>query len=250
MNTTVGEESKRASPVPKCGASDRRNLEYEINFTPKAFFDRIITTAEPVIFDVGAHKGESVKFFKDLYPSSTIYTFEPSPDVFLDLSEVASEYGNVYAFNIGCGDSDSSAVFYSQDITHLGGFLPINKESSDSLGYAEKAKNEPVEVQKRSLDSFCGERSVLHIDILKIDTRGYEYEVLQGARGILKSTSCVSVEISLYDFYGKNAVSPLLNIERLMSESGFALWDIAKISKNPKSLRTDWIEAVYRKVKP
>ncbi len=62
----------------------------------------------------------------------------------------------------------------------------------------------------------------------------------------LSNTKCVMVEISLYDFYASKNRIPLFNIEQIMCDAGFSLWDISKISKNPKFLRTDWIEVVYR----
>jgi FkbM family methyltransferase len=235
--------------APKCGASDQRNVEYNSSFSPKKFFDALVDNPSPVIFDVGAHRGESIDFFRSIYPESIIYTFEPSPDNFEELLNKTLSYENVFPFNLALGNSDSFATFYKQDITHLGGLHPINRESKDSLGYAKKAKNTPINVSLNKLDTFCANNGISFIDILKIDTQGYEYEVLQGARKNLSNIRCVTVEISLYDFYESKNRSPLLNIEQLMFDAGFTLWDISKISKNPKSLRTDWIEAVYRNIK-
>jgi hypothetical protein len=65
--------------VPKCGESDKRNTEYENNYTPKKFFKSILKTNEPVILDVGAHKGASIKFFKEIFVLAKIYSFEPCP---------------------------------------------------------------------------------------------------------------------------------------------------------------------------
>lgn len=249
MNDKIDIKNQSFSiPVPKCGASDQRNAEYESNYSPRKFFDALIDNPSPVIFDVGAHRGESIDFFRSIYPQSTIYTFEPSPDNFKELLLKSSAYPNVFPFNVALGNTDSHATFYEQEITHLGGLLPINRKSKDSLGYARKAKNEPVNVLVNKLDTFCAKQGVSFIDILKIDTQGYEYEVLQGGIQHLPNTKCVTVEISLYDFYESNNRSPLLNIEQIMCNAGFSLWDISKISKNPKSLRTDWIEVVYRNI--
>lgn len=233
-------------PVPKCGASDQRNIEYEKNYSPKRFFDFLVAEINPIIFDIGAHQGESIEFFKAIYPSSVIYSFEPNPDNYTILAHRAKTEPNVFPCNIAIGSDNTTATFYKQDVSHLGGLLPINSESKDSLGYASKAQNAPIDVRMQRLDSFCNENDIPRIDILKIDTQGFECEVIKGAKGILSNVKCVTVEISLYDFYQAKSSSPLLNIEQLMSESGFALWDISKISKNPKNLRTDWIECVYK----
>lgn len=98
------------------------------------------------------------------------------------------------------------------------------------------------------LDTFCSEHSISHIDILKIDVQGFEAGVLRGAKNMLDVTDCATIEVSLYDFYTGNK-SGLLSIEQLMNQANFELWDIYKISKNPKNLRTDWMELVYKKIR-
>ena len=42
-------------------------------------------------------------------------------------------------------------------------------------------------MRKRSLDSYCKEVGVEFIDIVKLDTEGYELAVLQGAESLLRS---------------------------------------------------------------
>ena len=55
--------------VPFCGGSDDRNKEYNENYTPEKFYRPIIPSESPLILDVGAHHGESVEFFKAIFPS-------------------------------------------------------------------------------------------------------------------------------------------------------------------------------------
>ena len=55
---------------------------------------------------------------------------------------------------------------------------------------------------------------------------------------------CLIIEISLYDFYENT--SSLKKIEDILGNT-HELWDILKISKNPKNFRTDWMEVVYRR---
>lgn len=231
--------------VPFCGQSDKRNEEYIEKYSPKKFFDEVgICDASPIILDIGGHKGESVKFFKNIFNDAVIYSIEPDPESFKELSALAERYGTK-ALNLAVSDFSGEADYYRQDISHLGGLKPIKKESRDSIGYAEKAQNEKITVPCFTLDKICSDISVDHIDILKIDVQGHEVAVLKGSEYALQITTCVMVEVSLYDFYGKN--EGLLGVEKVMSRQGFELWDISKISKNPRNLRTDWIECVYRK---
>ena len=62
--------------------------------------------------------------------------------------------GGAVGFNQAVGDRSGLAQFFKQDISHLGGLLPINKRSEDSLGYAEKALNQSISVQVITLDEF------------------------------------------------------------------------------------------------
>ena len=60
----------------------------------------------------------------------------------------------------------------------------------------------------------------------------------------LLRTKLVMIEISLYDFYGESK-STWFDVNRIPGKFGFELFDIAKVSKNPKNLRTDWAELIF-----
>ncbi|MCC4610171.1 FkbM family methyltransferase [Xanthomonas campestris] len=146
---------------------------------------------------------------------------------------------------VALGENEEIGRYYRQSISHLGGLLPINADSTDSLGYAREASNEEILVNKTTLDNACVTLGIAHVHILKIDVQGFERQVLEGATAILQHTDCAVIEIGLYDFYGKT--NSFVEVVNLMQAAGFSLRDIAKLSNNPKSLRTDWIEVVYRK---
>lgn len=238
----MNDDSSSPPYSPRCGTSDQRNAEYEREFSPRRFFDHLIDAGKPTILDVGAHRGESIRFFKSIYPESHLYSFEPDPENFMELKKVAEEFGT-HVIQAALGENEGTCPYYRQGISHMGGLLPIDTASTDSLGYAQRAENEQISVRKTTLDSACADLGITHVDILKIDVQGYESKVIEGATGILKNTDCIAIEILLYDLYGKT--NTFVEVVRLMDEMGFSLWDVTKLSKNPKNLRTDWIEAVY-----
>lgn len=248
LSTQKLSEKYMKNVAPKCGSSDKRNTEYLEAFSPQKFFRSLVTQSAPIILDVGAHKGESVRFFKEIFPECKIYSFEPDPDNFKELEKCCVEInaahgGGAVALNQAVGDQSGLVQFFKQDISHLGGLLPINKRSEDSLGYAVKALNQSIYVQAVTLDQFFIENRLQHIDLLKIDVQGFEAAVLNAAKKVLQKTSCCTVEVSFYDFYGNS--SSLLLVEHAMQNAGMILWDISKVSKNPRNLRTDWAELVY-----
>jgi FkbM family methyltransferase len=231
--------------VPKCGMSDKRNDEYEATYTPGKFFKEIVKSDSPVIFDVGAHQGESLAYFNSIFNNPKIFSFEPHPENYDILKDVAGGL-NADAFQLAVGSENGVVDFFVQDITHLGGLLPVNNNSKDSLGYAEKAQNKTIKVECKTLDSIIEWLGLSKIDVLKIDVQGFEVGVLRGARNALDRVDIVMVEVSIFDFYQNNS-DGWFEVNDILNKAGFELWDIAKISKNPRNLRTDWVELVFKK---
>ena len=56
----------------KCGESDERNIDYAESYSTEKFFKLLIPEVAPIIIDLGAHTGESVVFFKSIYPEGII----------------------------------------------------------------------------------------------------------------------------------------------------------------------------------
>lgn len=229
----------------KCGQSDQRNLEYQKAFSEAEYFRRLLGRPDPVILDVGGHRGESVEFFKSIFPDAEIHSFEPDPQSFAVLRGVAEKAGTS-AYNAAVCDRSGAVDYYAQNLSHLGGLYPINRDSSDSLGYAREAKNEKLSVPATKLQEFLVTSGISRVDLLKIDVQGAEEDVLKGAGAELGRVMNISVECNLFDFYG--ASKSLYGIECIMHAQGFGLWDIYKVSKNLKNWRTDWAELVYRKM--
>ncbi|WP_034474640.1 FkbM family methyltransferase [Aestuariibacter salexigens] len=224
----------------KCGQSDQRNAEYASSFNQQAYFNNLVSCDKPVIFDVGAHKGESVEFFRSLFPACDIHCFEPNPDSWAHLETLT----NIHLHKCALGKTTGKAKFYVQSISHLSSLLEINRDSSDSLGYAKHAENTAIDVDVFTGSDMARKQHINHIDILKVDVQGAEVDVLSGFSDYLPYINTIIVEIGLFDFYSRR--SSFYAIEEQIRQH-FQLWDILKLSKNPANFRTDWVEAVYRR---
>ncbi|MBF0292866.1 MAG: FkbM family methyltransferase [Nitrospinae bacterium] len=233
------------------GQIKSRNKEFQEKFDRGRLLQHIVTADAPVIADVGAHFGESVAYFKKLFPKATIYSFEPDPDSFARLSGAVIE--GVSYFNLALSDEDGSASFYRNKISHTNSLLKVNLDSRDSIGVA-KAKaendsryfegfNEEVNVATIRLDSFARQHSIGQIDILKIDVQGAERRVLLGGEATLRNTKAIVMEIIFFDYYESRTA--FIDVESVLAPLGFRLFSISDISNNPMNGRTDWAEVVY-----
>lgn len=137
---------------------------------------------EGVIIDVGANVGIFSKLARELYPHASIYSLEPIGEIFDCLKKNLEGDLNTNIFNIALGNSEG---------VHRMLFSNQNSEISrvDTKG------NVMVNMQK--LDEFAQANKIKKIDLLKIDTEGFEDEVLLGAKNTLAITRYIFIELTL-----------------------------------------------------
>ena len=89
------------------------------------------------------------------------------------------------------------------------------------LGWGKVEKHTDVEI--RSVDEFCAEQNIPHIDILKTDTQGFDLEVLKGARQMLldQHVSLVYSEVNFAELY--KGLPPFDEFYRFLRECDYVL---------------------------
>jgi FkbM family methyltransferase len=238
-----------------------RTAEYLKSFDREKTLKYLIKTIRPVIFDVGANMGSSVDEFKSWWPCSEIHCFEPQHECWVELEQREKRYyneGKVVVNRVAAGNmGNDKEVFYSHDITTgQSGFNKINMQSLDSINLKklpgsdsgsveeyEKSINQERWVKILRLDDYMATSGVSRVSLLKVDTQGFEPEVLEGLGQRLSDIDVVVTELMFYDFYERSL--SFSEIERFLLPAGFALYDISHISKNPMNGRTDWVDVIY-----
>jgi FkbM family methyltransferase len=145
-----------------------------------------------VVFDAGANIGLVSAFASLLVgEKGVVHAFEPHPTTVLELKKTLalSECQNVVVNPVALSSSVGMADFY---------YVPNHK--LNSLGpIADKTygENEVMKVPTTTIDAYCVEHNVSHIDFLKIDVEGFEQSVLEGARNMLakKAIKCIQFEM-------------------------------------------------------
>jgi FkbM family methyltransferase len=138
-----------------------------------------------IIFDVGANvgqyqgallKGLSVKKFN-------IHCFEPSPSTFKILKKNTSD-SRVILNNTGLGEKKEILPLY-----RTGELSPLSslykKEKGDYYNVESMEEMESVAIG--TLDEYCLDNGIKHINLLKMDVEGHELSVLKGAVKMLAS---------------------------------------------------------------
>jgi FkbM family methyltransferase len=158
------------------------------------------------IIDIGAHHGESIKLFLKNFEILNIYAFEPSPESFKNLiintnHLLRKKKINFETYNLGLGSSDQKLLLNISLETSSSTINSINKNSNyyqkkiRFLGQINKDFfHKKEEITMTTLDKVMLNKNCAVIDLIKIDTEGYEYEVLKGSNEVLKKTKLILFE--------------------------------------------------------
>jgi len=248
-------------------SNTQRTEECLANFSREKVLKKLISNEHPFVIDVGANMGQSVKDFFTIWPNASVLAFEPQSECVNYLQKIKDKLGyedlEIIESAVGEEDNVKGVTFYSHNIksgvtgytSGLSGFNKFNLKSRDSINlkkmgsdskeYANYISNLNIErkVSCLRLDNFLRKKNVSCVDLIKIDTQGFEPEVLKGAGDYLNSTKVVLTELMFYDLYERKL--SFSDIEKYLLPSGFELFDISHISKNPSNGRTDWVDLIY-----
>jgi FkbM family methyltransferase len=158
-------------------------------------FLKILGQHNPKIcIDIGANKGLYTKKLLELTNSSVI-SFEPLPKAFLDLIGLQKIYPNrLTCINKGVGDRNSELeIFFGEEDSEHASF---SKEINEIDSIRDKNTN-TLKVMITTLDTFIQESypKLSGVDLIKIDTEGFEYEVLTGAKETIRRLEPKFVQI-------------------------------------------------------
>jgi len=199
---------------------------------------------KPIIFDVGANDGQSIERFSSMFPKSTVHSFEPIKECYEKIFNIYNRK-NIIINNFALGDRDCERIFHVNKNSYTSSFFKINKKYAELVNYDHINKSEKKKI--KTLDGYVNSHKIKKIDILKIDTQGYELNVLKGAKKSLKDKiKFIELELTLADYYKKKI--NFYEIDKVLTKNNFILCDMANFSYN-KNKQLAWFDLLYLKKK-
>jgi FkbM family methyltransferase len=196
-----------------------------------------------LVFDIGANTGQFAGELRSVGFGGRIVSFEPLPDAYqvLATNAASDSFWHVHSRS-AVGDVDGKIDINIASNSVSSSVLPmLEAHSLAAKGSAYLGKvNTPIV----RLDTVAGQY-LEDIDcyFIKIDTQGFEWQVLDGARETLKNAQGVLCELSLVPLYEGQRLW-LEIIDRLKSE-GFTLWSIQQGFTDPRDGRTLQVDAIF-----
>lgn len=146
--------------------SDRGLLGLDFSYLLPDFADPAIIKC---CFDIGANRGQTTDKFLNFFPNAKIYAYEPIAETHRYLEERYASYPNVHIIKKALADIINP---YFEIYLH---------ESDQQNSLFNTVGSGPKEIiSVTTLDQECARLGIKHIDFLKIDTEGYELQVIKG----------------------------------------------------------------------
>lgn len=184
--------------------------------TAKRFFK------DGVILDIGAHKGE---WSKEINSNKKIYCFEPHPEPF----KILQRNEKIIAINKGVGAKNEFKKFY---------FMPDVQSGS---GFVDRPFYKTEKVQEVDLEIVTIDETIKEpIDFAKVDTEGFEYDVLLGMENHLKNKTVKFIQIEYGGTYQDRGIT-LNHVINYLQPFGYFVYDLGKRYRKIENFSDDWI---------
>jgi FkbM family methyltransferase len=180
-------------------ASEHPTYDVSIN-GEKDILGLIASVDEPTLFDVGSNVGDWALMAHFVRPNARIHSFEMNPSTAERLKVNTASVPQIDVHAFGLSNKNEEATFYSYEgeqsvLSSLranlySSFKPVEKTATLVTG-----------------DDFCKQSGIRHIDFLKIDAEGHDWEVLEGFSSMLAKRAIEAVQFEheggrfIRDFY-------------------------------------------------
>lgn len=199
-------------------------LKYNIRNNDKLRRIKIISShGINLVFDVGANTGQYAKIMRENGYKGRIVSFEPFQAAHNKLVHAASKDPLWEVSKLAIGDKigqvklNISKNLGSNSILEM---LPSHVKSAPGSEYIGVE-----EVQEMTIDSvikkYYKPNDRLYV---KIDTQGYEKNVINGAKNSIDKIIGLQLEMSIIELYKNELLLP--DMINLLSQKGYTLWSL------------------------
>lgn len=161
---------------------------------------RALMSAKPsILVDVGANKGQYAMQVREFGFAGDIYSMEPGSSAFDRLRKASNKDRHWEVVQIAAGQAEAEMQLH---IAADGGQSSSFKQVLDTLTSVHPTSVTIATefVQVRRLDRLAAERKWQNA-VVKIDTQGFEQEVLEGCGDWLEEILGIQLELSIVQLY-------------------------------------------------
>ncbi len=171
------------------------------------------------IYDIGAYKGDFTMLCRRIWSNSQIVCFEPLSSQIPILKDISQKHKNIFVIE-GLVGEEKKIVEFNEAET-----------ASSCLKEHNNQEFKLTQKQMNTLDNFVLDFKLYPPNFLKIDTQGYEFQILQGASNLLWNIDVILVELNFMDIHKEVCLAD--EVILFLKGFDFVLYDIAEIHRRP-----------------
>lgn len=198
------------------------------------------------VIDVGANTGQFAESLIDFGYRGNIISFEPVPQAYEILKKRSLKYKNwEIAERCAVGNFNGKIDINISDNSLFSSIKNIREDYAEYNKHAKSGRTENVKMIK--LDSVISE--YLNDEdktFLKIDTQGFEKEVLEGAEMFIKKVHGIKIEIPLMPIY-QDVKWGAKDIFNYFYENGFECLSLQPVAVNNKTGIVHEVDGIFIK---
>lgn len=196
-----------------------------------------------LVFDIGANTGQFAMSLREIGYRGRIVSFEPLPIAHQSLSNIARRDVNWLVHDrCALGDSNGTTLINVAGNSASSSILEMLPLHVDAAPESIVVNTEETPIY--TLDSVARQYMYpANSTLVKIDTQGFEWQVLDGASETLKYAKGVLIELSLVPLYkGQRLWRDM--VTRMESE-GFELWCLEQGFTDPRNGKMLQVDGLF-----
>jgi FkbM family methyltransferase len=195
----------------------------------RLLYDTIIYSKPNYFLDVGANIGQSALEVIRYRPDCKIASFEPLSEAHAIASKASEAFPlwTVYP-RMALGETEGEVSIHISDNSVSSSLLPMKALHVESAPGSACTREEKTKVKR--LDQVLEDHSPTNRYYLKVDTQGFEMNVLKGAVGILDQVVAIQVELSWEELYAGQPLA--IEVISWLLANGFRPYGFAHVFRN------------------
>lgn len=149
---------------------------------------------DSIVFDIGSNLGNFIYRISKLNKNKTLHfhSFEPNYSVSkIQLDKIKSNKHSLKINNFAVSNTTSETKFYERKISSQSSLYEFSSNKIFESG-------KKISVKTITIDQYCEVNNIYFINLLKIDTEGHEFNVLNSAKKMFKNNKVDLVKIEIF----------------------------------------------------
>lgn len=219
---------------------------YQINQYPDADYRRRLHFLKQYkinkIFDVGANSGQFAMSIRKFGFDGEIISFEPLSSAFNKLKANAENDKKWQQNNFALGNENGPGIINISSNSYSSSINEIHDTHKNAAPDSIYVGNEKIEIKKLD-DIFKNYYTENDRIFLKVDTQGYEKNVVDGAKNSLQKILLLQLEMSIIPLYKDEMLLP--DMIKYLKEKNFELIFIENGFSNPKTQHLLQVDGIF-----